>query len=301
MNVDQLVAELRAARLDIEGGRPAALATRELPSRDALIGIVDDLRAALFPAHFGAGLLGPGGVDAFVRATLEATLPALAAQIAHALHYQAPVAGPGDARAQDRAPQVTAAFAAALPDVRRRLGGDVRAAYEGDPAATTIDEAVFCYPGVSAIISHRIAHALHALGVPLIPRIIAEIAHGTTGIDIHPAAVIGDRFFIDHGTGVVIGETTSIGDRVRLYQGVTLGARSFPVDEQGVPRKGAPRHPVIEDDVVIYAGATILGRVRIGRGSTIGGNVWLTRSVPAGSRITQAQARSDSFEHGSGI
>jgi serine O-acetyltransferase len=146
-----------------------------------------------------------------------------------------------------------------------------------------------CYPGTQAIIHYRIAHVLHDLGLPLIARIITELAHSATGIDIHPGAVIGESFFIDHGTGVVIGETAIIGKHVRIYQAVTLGAKRFPTDENGNPLKGNARHPIVEDDVVIYAGATILGRITIGRGSAIGGNVWLTRSVPAGSNITQAQ------------
>lgn len=154
---------------------------------------------------------------------------------------------------------------------------------------------------MTAIIQHRIAHELHALAVPLIPRMISELAHSATGIDIHPGAHIGPSFFIDHGTGVVIGETAAIGQRVRIYQGVTLGARGFPSDEGGHLVKGLPRHPIVEDDVVIYAGATILGRITIGKGATIGGNVWLTRSVPPGGVVTQARARQDSFENGSGI
>jgi serine O-acetyltransferase len=152
-----------------------------------------------------------------------------------------------------------------------------------------------------AITQHRIAHQLNGLGVPLIPRIISELAHSATGIDIHPGAAIGRSFFIDHGTGVVIGETCSIGERVRIYQGVTLGARGFPTDDDGHPVKGLPRHPVVEDDVVVYAGATILGHITIGKGATIGGNVWLTRSVAPGTRVTQAQYRHDTFEAGSGI
>jgi serine O-acetyltransferase len=196
---------------------------------------------------------------------------------------------------------VTCEFATALPEIRTLLETDVIAAYQGDPAATSPDEAIFCYPGVTAIIHHRLAHQLHALGVPLIPRIISEVAHSETGVDIHPGAQIGPSFFIDHGTGVVIGETCVIGRRVRLYQGVTLGAKSFPLDAAGHPHKGLPRHPIVEDEVVIYAGATILGRVTIGKGSSIGGNVWLTRSVPPNSRVTQAQNRSEVFEAGSGI
>jgi serine O-acetyltransferase len=168
---------------------------------------------------------------------------------------------------------------------------DVRAAYEGDPAATSTDETIFCYPGILAITNQRVAHELYRLAVPLLPRMLTEQAHSATGIDIHPGATIGERFFIDHGTGVVIGETSMIGNNVRLYQGVTLGAKSFPLDEQGNPIKGIPRHPIVEDDVVIYAGATVLGRITVGRGSVIGGNVWVTESVPPGSKLSQASAR----------
>jgi serine O-acetyltransferase len=181
------------------------------------------------------------------------------------------------------------------------VGSDVEAAYDGDPALQIKDEAIFSYPGVLAITNQRIAHELYALGVPLIPRMITEHAHALTGIDIHPGARIGERFFIDHGTGVVIGETAILGANVRIYQGVTLGAKSFPKDERGLPIKGIDRHPIVEDDVVIYSGATILGRVTIGRGSSIGGNVWLTHGVPPGSRVTQAEVREQGFEFGGGI
>ena len=177
----------------------------------------------------------------------------------------------------------------------------MEAAYEGDPALKSRDEAIFAYPGIFAVTNQRIAHELHVLGVPLIPRIITEHAHALTGIDIHPGAEIGEKFFIDHGTGVVVGETSRIGNNVRLYQGVTLGAKSFPLDEKGNPIKGIDRHPVVEDDVVVYAGATILGRITIGKGSSIGGNVWLTSSVAPGSRITQAEVREQRYSHGGGI
>jgi serine O-acetyltransferase len=188
-----------------------------------------------------------------------------------------------------------------LPEVRRLLQSDVQAAFEGDPALQIKDEAIFSYPGVFAVTEQRIAHELYALQVPLIPRIITEHAHSITGIDIHPGAAIGEKFFIDHGTGVVVGETSRIGRNVRIYQGVTLGAKSFPLDEKGNPIKGIDRHPIVEDDVVIYAGATILGRVVIGKGSSIGGNVWLTHGVPPGSRITQAEVRDQKLEYGAGI
>jgi len=181
------------------------------------------------------------------------------------------------------------------------LAMDVQAAYEGDPAAKSHGETIFCYPSITAMIHYRIAHALYILDVPLIPRIITEMAHSHTGIDIHPGATISENFFIDHGTGVVIGETTIIGNNVRIYQGVTLGAKSFPLDENGNPMKGIPRHPIVEDDVIIYSGATILGRVTIGRGSVIGGNVWLTESVPPQTNVVQHKPSEMMFEHGGGI
>lgn len=302
ISLREIVSGLRAAGPSLDGrrharGRPA------LPSREALVSIVRELRAVLFPAHFGPSDLTDEGIEYFVGNTLDAALVALREQLRRGLLFACEHEGQGSdcSQCDRRAEEVTREFAARLPSVRHLLESDVHAAYEGDPAATSIDEAVFCYPGITAITHHRLAHVLYMLGVPLIPRIVSEIAHGETGIDIHPGAKIGASFFIDHGTGVVIGETSEIGERVRIYQGVTLGAKSFPLDESGHPRKGIPRHPVVEDDVEIYAGATILGRVTIGRGSSIGGNVWLTRSVPPNSRVTQAQARSDTFDGGAGI
>jgi serine O-acetyltransferase len=175
-----------------------------------------------------------------------------------------------------------------LPAIRRTLTTDVQAAYEGDPAAHTYAEITLSYPCICAITTHRLAHELYKLDVPLIPRIMSEHAHSMVGIDIHPGAQIGESFFIDHGTGVVIGETSIIGNHVKLYQGVTLGARSFPLDEHGRPIKGTKRHPTLEDDVIVYAGASILGgSTVVGRGSIIGGNVWLDRSVPPGSKVIQ--------------
>jgi serine O-acetyltransferase len=182
----------------------------------------------------------------------------------------------------------TREFGSRLAHIRELLDTDIYAAFEGDPAARSLDEVLVCYPGIHAIIHHRIAHELHSLGLPLVARIIAEIAHSSTGIDIHPGATIGESFFIDHGTGVVIGETAIIGRHVRLYQAVTLGAKRFPTDEHGHLIKGSPRHPILEDDVVIYAGATVLGRITIGIGSVIGGNVWVTQNVAPNSNITQA-------------
>jgi serine O-acetyltransferase len=272
-----------------------------LPSREALEVVVADLQAALFPAHFGAGDLSAHGVRQFVRRRLEHALANLGEQVRRGLLLQCPHEAQRCETCEHRAVDVVDELARRLPKVRKLLGSDARAAYEGDPAATSADEAVFCYPGITAITYQRLAHELYDLGVPLIPRIITELAHSATGIDIHPGARIGGSFFIDHGTGVVIGETCVIGERVRLYQGVTLGAKSFPTDERGRPLKGRPRHPIVESDVTIYAGATILGRITIGRGSSIGGNVWLTRTVPPGSSITQGPARDATFEGGSGI
>jgi len=189
--------------------------------------------------------------------------------------------------------QVVQQFALALPEIRRLLDSDVLAAFHGDPAARSVDEVLLCYPGVLAMVHHRLAHQLYRQGLPLLARIVAELAHSTTGIDIHPGASIGAGFFIDHGTGVVIGETAVIGERVRLYQNVTLGAKRFHTDAQGHLEKGQPRHPIVEDDVVIYAGATVLGRVTLGQGATIGGNVWVTQDVPPGAHVTQANSRQE--------
>ncbi|PTB21840.1 serine acetyltransferase [Trinickia symbiotica] len=193
-----------------------------------------------------------------------------------------------------RAIEAVQAFAQRLPEIRALLDTDVIAAYHGDPAAGSVDEVLLCYPGVLAMIHHRLAHELYRLGLPLLARIVAELAHAETGIDIHPGARIGAGFFIDHGTGVVIGETAIIGERVRLYQAVTLGAKRFPRNADGHLEKGLARHPIVEDDVVVYAGATILGRVTIGRGATIGGNVWITHDVAPGSHVTQASLRNES-------
>jgi serine O-acetyltransferase len=272
-----------------------------LPARDALVAIVRDLRAALFPRHFGVSDLSDEGMRYYIGHTLDVALLSLQEQLRRGFSF-ACNHGEGDcATCAERALAATRELTARLPEVRATLGTDVRAAYEGDPAATSPDEAVFCYPGITAILHHRLAHELYRLGVPLIPRMISEVAHSETGIDIHPGADIGPSFFIDHGTGVVVGETCTIGRRVRLYQGVTLGAKSFPTDEAGRPIKGIPRHPIVEDDVIIYAGATILGRITIGEGSSIGGNVWVTQSVPPGSRVTQAQPRQETFVGGAGI
>ena len=285
--------------------RPRDIGGRELPSREALSTIVESLRGALFPMRLGPPDLRQESEDYYVGHTLDAVLSALLTQVRLELRYHARHEGhstsEGQAEADTRALDVVRDFGAALPGIRALLDSDVLAAYQGDPAARSVDEVLLCYPGIHAMIHHRIAHRLYVLGVPLLARLVAELAHGQTGIDIHPGAHIGPGFFIDHGTGVVIGETAEIGRNVRLYQAVTLGAKRFATDDDGKLQKGGARHPIVEDDVVIYAGATILGRVTIGHGSTIGGNVWLTRSVPPGSHIAQASTRDDTVVEGAGI
>ncbi|MFJ2987663.1 serine O-acetyltransferase EpsC [Collimonas sp. NPDC087041] len=291
LGLDAVVAGLRVSR-EVTNKIRHRGDIRELPSRDALAEVLQGLSAALFPTHYGRTDLNDETIDYFVGNTLSFTLHILAEQVRRGLLFVLEENTP-EADVSRQAAEITRRFAASLPDIRDVLASDILAAFSGDPAATSISEILLCYPGTTAIIYHRLAHALHRLGSPLLARLIADIAHSVTGIDIHPAAQIGGSFFIDHGTGVVIGETTIIGERVRLYQAVTLGAKRFPTDEDGSLIKGNERHPIVEDDVVIYAGATVLGRVTIGKGSTIGGNVWLTRSVAAGSNVSQAQMRND--------
>jgi len=299
-NSSKIVAELRELRRASYNSRYHDAALPELPSRAAVVGLVDGLIAILFPRHFGPVGLTDDGADSFIGYTLDTTLRTLQEQIRHELAL-ANVTSSRGADPNDDSREITRQFAARLPKVRALLDTDIRAAFEGDPAAKSLDEVVLCYPGLAAVIRHRLAHELFRLKAPLLARIVSEIAHSQTGIDIHPGAEIGESFFIDHGTGVVIGETSIIGRRVRLYQAVTLGAKRFQVDEHGALAKDYPRHPILEDDVVIYAGATVLGRITIGRGSAIGGNVWLTHSVPPGSNVTQAKSRSEAFEEGAGI
>ena len=264
---------------------------RELPSREVLTHIMQGLSAALFPTHYGRPDLNDESIDFFVGHTLHDTLGMLNDQVRRALMFNATADASQDADLGPRAVAIVRALAEELPDIRGALFSDLQAAWQGDPAATGMSEILLCYPGITAIVHHRIAHALLRLGTPLLARLIADIAHARTGIDIHPGAQIGRGFFIDHGTGVVIGETCVIGENVRLYQAVTLGAKRFPTDENGHLLKGQERHPIVEDDVVIYAGAKVLGRITIGRGSTIGGNVWLTQSVPPHSNVSQALSR----------
>ncbi len=281
--IDSIVGELRRIRVASLENRHRRHRPPKLPSRKSLVAVVEGLSAALFPNRLGPPGLNDEGIDYFVGHTLDVALRELCDQVARELRF----AGEDDSDADTRACHLVREFAGSLPGIRLLLDSDIRAAFEGDPAARSADEVLVCYPGITAITHHRIAHRLHQLGVPLTARIISEIAHSATGIDIHPGADIGESFFIDHGTGVVIGETSIIGRHVRVYQAVTLGAKRFAMEEDGTLVKGNARHPIVEDDVVIYAGATILGRITIGKGSTVGGNVWLTHSIPPGSVITQ--------------
>ncbi|MGK2908869.1 MAG: serine O-acetyltransferase EpsC [Sphingobium sp.] len=288
---DSIINDLRVARAKWRNGqkRHVEYGAEGFPSRADLAKITASLCGALFPLRLGPSFVRIHNEDAFVSETLNTALSRLYGQIRLELYYSARDGNVHDIDAE--AARIIGAFARSLPEQRVLLDTDVEAAFLGDPAARSVDEVLICYPSMLAIIHHRLAHQLYKLGAPLVARIISETAHSRTGIDIHPGATIGKSFFIDHGNGVVIGETTIIGNRVRLYQGVTLGARSFPTDDAGLLLKDVPRHPIIEDDVVIYAGATVLGRIIVGTESVIGGNVWLTESVPAGSNVRQAKAQ----------
>jgi serine O-acetyltransferase len=261
------------------------LGHRPLPSRESILDLLADLREVLFPGYTRRQNLHLGNVEYHVGGLMDQLHDALTEQIARALRHELAQESPHvdfEALAQQRAID----FLSRLPEVRLVLEQDVCAAYEGDPAARSHHEIVFCYPGFEAVAVYRLAHELLLLGVPLIPRIMTEAAHSQTGIDIHPGAKIGPGFFIDHGTGVVIGETCEIGKNVKLYQGVTLGALSFPRDGQGQVIRGKKRHPTLEDDVVVYANATILGGdTVIGHHAVVGSNVWLTHSVGPYTRV----------------
>ena len=258
-----------------------------MPSIDELREIMNRLAAAIFPGYFGQAQVRLESLRYHLAANLDSVYRKLREQILRGFCFtcekQHIVCAPRDSQSNEAA----LAFMNTLPEIRRLLAGDAKAAYEGDPAAQSSGETIFCYPSLRAMLHHRIAHELHKLGVPMIPRMISEMAHGQTGIDIHPGAAVGEEFFIDHGTGVVIGETSIIGRNCRLYQGVTLGALSFPKNPDGTLIKGIPRHPILEDNVTVYAGATILGRITVGRGAIVGGNMWITADVPAGARISQ--------------
>lgn len=269
------------------------------PSQEMIATIVERLRAVLFPGFYGEGTdLTRETLGEYIEVTLQKLVPLIHEQVLRDLCFSCTLHEPD---CEIRADRITQSLFEGLPEIQQLLADDVEASYVGDPASKSHDEVILTYPGLLALTHHRIAHTFYQQGAPLLARMISERAHSMTGIDIHPRAKIGRRFFMDHGTGIVIGATTVIGDNVRIYQGVTLGAKSFPLDENGNPVKGIDRHPIIEDNVTIYAGATLLGRITIGNGSVIGGNVWLTRSVPPGSRIAQASIRDERFSQGGGI
>ena len=253
-----------------------------LPSLGVLTEIVDLCRAILFPGYFGHSGVSDATLVYHTGVNVETLYHKLVDQVKAGLCF-----AEKSACAHDEAENIASEFIGRLPHLRRLLATDVIAAYEGDPAATNYGEVISCYPAIRAIMGYRVAHELHLLGVPLIPRIITEMAHSETGIDIHPAATIGSHFTIDHGTGVVIGATCIIGNHVKLYQGVTLGAKSFPLDANGNPIKGIDRHPILEDNVIVYSNSTILGRITIGHDAVIGGNVWVTEDVAPGTKVLQ--------------
>lgn len=264
-----------------------------MPSLEALTEVVERLRMVLFPAYFNDSEMTPATMPYILGSHLERVERLLAEQIRRGFGFACDKTDrTACLECDERSRALARRFITTVPRIRSMLSTDVTAAYEGDPAAGSTSETIFCYPSIRAVTNYRIAHELHLLNVEIIPRIITEMAHSVTGIDIHPGAVIGRSFFIDHGTGTVIGQTCEIGSNVRLYQGVTLGAKSFPRDESGRLVKGIARHPIVEDDVIIYSGTTVVGRVRIGRGSVIGGNVWLDRDVAPHSVVTQADVAS---------
>lgn len=257
-----------------------------LPSGKVLEEIVDLSRAIIFPGYFGRSNVNKHTIKYHLGMAVEKLSKLLEDQILAGLCFSCPHSGKGENTAcKLRAREMAFSLVARLPEIRRVLATDVEAAFNGDPAAENFGEIISCYPVIKALTNYRIAHELHLLGVPLIPRIMTEMAHSETGIDIHPAATIGEHFTIDHGTGVVIGATCIIGNNVKLYQGVTLGAKSFPLDEKGNPIKGIPRHPILEDDVIVYSNATILGRITIGQGSIVGANIWVTEDLEPKSKV----------------
>ena len=257
------------------------------PSVERVQEVMSLLRAVIFPGFFDkAQEHRIESLPYYIGVYLERIYDLLQEQIYHSLGFEATE---GEGATRGRASDLTIAFIDRIAHIKYLLSTDVKAILDGDPAAKSESEIIFCYPAISALLHQRVAHELFRLEIPVLPRMMPEMAHSLTGIDIHPGAEIGAYFSIDHGTGVVVGQTAIIGNHVRLYQGVTLGAKSFTLDEEGLPMD-VPRHPIIEDDVTIYSNASVLGRITIGRGSIIGGNIWLTHSVPPGSKIVQSHA-----------
>ena len=282
-----LVVEQLCAPSSLETVLHHPLHDSPMPSLEELGEIMSRLKATLFPGYFGVSCVHVESMRYHLSANLDSIFRKLAEQIRRGGCFACASYATDCMSCEEVSMRKAMEFMQRLPHIRRLLASDAKAAYAGDPAATSAGETIVCYPSLLTMTHHRIAHELYNLGVPVIPRIISEMAHSATGIDIHPGATIDEEFFIDHGTGVVIGETAVIGKGCRLYQGVTLGALSFPKDGDGVLVKGVPRHPILEDNVTVYAGATILGRITIGSGSIIGGNVWVTKDVPAGTKLVQ--------------
>jgi serine O-acetyltransferase len=271
---------------------------KPLPSSLKLHEIVELLRAIIFPGYFGEVIENSNTLEFHLGVKIEKLYNLLKEQILNGLRFNKEDKDVDSSTGH--ASQTALSFINKIPELKRLFSTDIKATFDNDPAALSYGEVIFCYPSIRAVFNHRIAHELLILGVPVIPRVISELAHSETGIDIHPGAQIGEYFSIDHGTGIVIGETSIIGNHVRIYQGVTLGAIRVRMDDDGHPLN-IPRHPILEDNVIVYANANILGRITIGRDSTIGGNVWLTTSIPAGSRILQQKAVVSSFYDGLGI
>ncbi len=273
-----------------------------LPSIVKLGKVIDLVREIIFPGYFGNTSMRPNTTGHYMGVYVDELYELLSEEILAGMCFEClDEKLIEENQHSDISKRKALEFIEYLPEIRRKMVLDVAAIYLNDPAARNHGEVIFCYPAIRAITNYRVAHKLLQLEVPLIPRFIAEMAHSETGIDIHPRAQIGESFTIDHGTGVVIGSTSIIGNNVKIYQGVTLGAKSFPLDESGNPIKGIPRHPIVEDDVVIYAGATILGRVTIGKGSVIGGNIWVTKDIPPYSKLVQSKAKDKTFTDGAGI
>ena len=289
-NLKQAV-EMLADRQSISNMCHMRLCGEPLPSQQAVRSIIDLTRMILFPGFFGSEGVNSYNLEYVIGIRCEELNNILTNQITAALALQK---GCGEAidlpRLEKKAADISMRLIGQLPEMRRVLHTDVSAIYRGDPAAASHEEVIYCYPSIRAITNYRIAHTLHVMGVPVLPRMISEMAHSETGIDIHPGATIGEYFAIDHGTGVVIGATAIIGKNVKIYQGVTLGAKSFDCDPDGNPIKGIDRHPIIGDDVVIYSNASILGRITIGNGAVIGGNIWVTEDIAPGEKLIQAKA-----------
>jgi serine O-acetyltransferase len=291
-NEDELKSIVRSLATNVDAKQMCHMrfGSEPLPQQGAIKQIIMLCRGLLFPGFFGNEDVNSYNLEYNIGIKCEQFKSLLENQIVAGLAFVERCTDDDLKSLHSRAVEITAQFIGELPKLRKILHTDVEAIYVGDPAATSCAEVIYCYPAIKAIINYRIAHELFVAGVPVIPRMITEMAHSETGIDIHPGAVIGGHFAIDHGTGVVIGATAIIGHNVKLYQGVTLGARSFDLDDNGNPVKGIPRHPVIGDNVIIYSNASLLGRIHIGNNVVIGGNIWVTTDVADGERLIQAKA-----------